>query len=279
MRIDRNTSARAGIALLALPALLLPAACLLYLLFKGTPALGWDMLLGGGEGAPFGVAEGIAWQIAGSLSLMVGACLLASPVALGVALFHVLRAGPRWRAAIVTLLHVLQGTPPIVFGLCGLVVLVHILHWGVSLLAGAVILAVVVLPLLILSSIHAIERVGRGQLDAGRSLGLSDARIVWHVWLPQAWPAMLTGLLLGMARALSETAPILFTATVFFGVDWPDSLFSPVTSLQTHIFYLAQEGADPRAVEAAWGGALVLLALVATFSLGGLTLRRRILER
>jgi phosphate transport system permease protein len=69
-----------------------------------------------------------------------------------------------------------------------------------------------------------------------RQYGLGDGALIRRVWLPAAWPALLTGLLLGMARALSETAPILFTATVFSGVIWPDSLFTPVTTLQNHIF-------------------------------------------
>jgi phosphate transport system permease protein len=165
------------------------------------------------------------------------------------------------------LLNMLQGIPPIVFGLCGLILFVHLLQWGVSLLTGAVVLAAVILPLLVLNTIAALERIPFEQTEAAQALGLSHAALIWRVWLPQAWPGIVTGLLLAMARALSETAPILFTATVFSGVVWPDSIFAPVTTLQTHIFYLAQEGNNAQATQVAWGSAVVLIFIVAVFGL------------
>jgi len=267
-----NRTAKIITLLMAAPALILPAACLLFILGKGLKALNWQVLAGGGVNG-FGLGGGLWGQISGSLLLMSGACLLAAPVALGVALYFSLHAGTRAQTVIMVLLHLLQGIPPIVYGLCGLIVFVHILHWGVSLAAGMVILGVIILPLLILNTVHALERVPKERTEAARALGLSDSRLIRRVWLPEAWPAMLTGLLLGMARALSETAPILFTATVFSGVVWPDSVFSPVTSLQTHIFYLAQEGADPRAVDVAWASATVLIGLVLLFGLSALAFR------
>jgi len=260
--------------MLALPALLLPAACLLYILFKGVPALDWVMLFGSSQNAAFGSVTTLWPQISGSLLLMLGACLLAGPVAFGGALFYALAASVRQQKALLGMMHLLVGIPPIVYGLCGLIVLVHLLHWGISLLTGMVILAVIILPMLLLNSVNALARVPGGKTDAARALGLSNGEIIRRVWLPAAWPALLTGLLLGMARALSETAPILFTATVFSGVAWPDSLFSPVTSLQTHIFYLAQAGANAQAVDIAWASAVILVALVAALSFSASALRK-----
>ncbi len=267
--------AKAFTIILALPALFLPASCLLYILFKGIPALDWAMLNGSTQAAVvFGSVASLWPQIAGSLLLMLGACVLAAPVALGGALFHALTANMRQRRSLLGMMHLLVGIPPIVYGLCGLIMLVHILHWGISLLTGMVILAVIILPMLLMNSVNAIERVSSGKTEAARALGLSNGQIVRRVWLPVAWPALMTGLLLGMARALSETAPILFTATVFSGVIWPDSLFSPVTSLQTHIFYLAQEGANAEAVDIAWASAVILLILVTVLSFSASALRK-----
>jgi len=266
--------AKTVIVVLALPALLLPAACLSYILFKGIPALDWAMFIGSSQDAAFGSISTLWPQIAGSLLLMLGACLLAAPVALGGALFYALAASARQRQGLLSMMHLLVGTPPIVYGLCGLIVLVHLLHWGISLLTGMVILAVIILPMLLLNSVNAIMRVPAGKTEAARALGLSHGQIIRRVWLPAAWPALMTGLLLGMARALSETAPILFTATVFSGVRWPDSLFSPVTSLQTHIFYLAQEGANAQAVDIAWASAVILVALVTALSVSAAALRK-----
>jgi len=269
-----NHIAKTVTVLLAIPALLLPAACLLYILFKGIPAFHWDMLAGTASAVSFG-ATGSLWpQITGSLLLMLGACVLAAPVALGMALFHTLHASARQQSLLLGLLHLLQGVPPIVYGLCGLIVLVHILHWGICILTGQMILAIIILPILVLNTLHALDRIPSERTDAARALGMREGRIIRCVWLPAAWPSLFTGLLLGMARSLSETAPILFTATVFSGITWPDSLFSPVTSLQTHIFYLAQEGANAQAVDIAWASATILVVLVTAISLGASALRK-----
>ncbi len=259
--------------MIAMPALLLPAACLSYILFKGVPALDQAMFFGSSQADAFGSISTLWPQISGSLLLMAGACLLATPVAIGGALFYKLAASIRQKQLLLVMMHLLVGIPPIVFGLCGLIVLVHLLHWEISLLTGMVILAVIILPMLLLNSINAIARIPIGRTEAASALGLSHGEIIRRVWLPAAWPALLTGLLLGMARALSETAPILFTATVFSGVVWPDSIFSPVTSLQTHIFYLAQEGANAQAVDIAWASALILVLLVALLSISASALR------
>jgi len=271
------------LGVLALPALLLPLACFLYIIVQALPALNWQLIVGssdlsGTAGNVFADAasagHGLWSQISGSLLMMVLACLLAAPIALSIALFHALWASPRQQRVLIILLQVLQGIPPIVYGLCGLILLVHLLHWGISLAAGGVILAVVILPLLSSNAIHALQRIPIEQTESAKALGLSSGMIITRVLLPAAWSGMLTGLLLAMARALSETAPILFTATVFSGITWPDSIFSPVTSLQTHIFYLAQEGSNQHAVDMAWASAVVLLALVICFSLSARFLRR-----
>lgn len=259
---------------LAIPALVLPSACLIYIIYQAIPALNWSLISGSpSTGNINAIGQGLSSQISGSLLMMFLACILAIPIAFSLALYHAIWATARQKVFMLTLLQVLQGIPPIVYGLCGLVLLVHLLHWGISLAAGAVILCVIILPLLSSNTIHALERIPTEQTESGLALGLSTMSIITRVWLPKAWPSMLTGLLLSMARALSETAPILFTATVFSGIQWPDSVFSPVTSLQTHIFYLAQESSNVQAIQTAWASAVVLLILVLCCSLSAWLLR------
>ncbi|MDQ6953738.1 MAG: ABC transporter permease subunit [Mariprofundaceae bacterium] len=261
--------------LLALPAFLFPLASLVYILSHAWDSLSWSLIFGAEESSSMIEAgQGLWPQIIGSLWLMLWACILSLPVAISLALFHALYASRRQQRGLMMILQLLQGIPPIVYGLCGLIVLVHLLHWGISLAAGGVILAVIVLPLLTSNMIHALERIPMEQTESAKALGLSPVQIIGRVWLPLVWSGVLTGILLAMARALSETAPILFTATVFSGVDWPDSMLSPVTSLQTHIFYLAQEGSDAHAVGVAWASAAILLMLILCFSLLALVLRR-----
>ncbi len=272
--IQRDVFTKSVIILLALPALLLPALCLIYIFWQALPVLNLEFISTAEDGVEFGVSGGILPQLTGSLILALGACLLAAPFALGTALYHKLFASPWQQQWLNSLLNTLQGIPPIVFGLCGLIIFVHALKWGISLASGIVILAVVVLPLMVLNTISAIQRIPANNTNAARSLGLSDSEVVWRGWVPEAWPNILTGLLLGIARALSETAPILFTATIFSGVQWPDSIFSPVPTLQTHIFYLAQEGSNPLAVSTAWGSAAVLITLIAFFGIAARVLKK-----
>jgi len=253
---------RGLVIVLAMPALVLPPALLGVILVRGWPGMGQiDALLG---------------QLSGSLLLAGIGCSLATPIALGLAVW--LRLQERQAMPWLRLLQLLQGVPPLVFGLCGMMLLVQGLHWGMSLMAGGIVLAVVVLPQMSMNYLAALERVPREWTEAARSLGLDDPAVVLRVWLPGAWQGLLTGLLLGLARSLAETAPVLFTAAVFSGVVWPTSLWSPVTTLQTHIFYLAQEGIDERAMDSAWTAAAVLVTLVLIFSLSALWIRLRSLR-
>lgn len=270
-----NRFTQALLIALALPAIAVPLACLLYLLMRGLPGFDSNLFsLNLGESG-FGSSQGIMAQVIGSLALSILSCLLALPLAIGLSLYSRLYAGPRSNSVMQHVLTTFQSIPPLVYGLCGLVVFVHLLGWGISLAAGAIVLAMIILPVLTLNTIHALERVPSDYTDAARALGMSPSRVVWHVWRPRAWRSLLTGLFLAVARTLSETAPILFTATVFSGASWPNSLFAPVTSLQTHIFYLAQEAVDENAVARAWSSALVLVTLVAMFSLIAHLLNRR----
>jgi phosphate transport system permease protein len=197
--MSRDLIGKGAIVLLALPALLLPALVLGYIAHKGVAAVSWQFL--------FDTSQGIGAQLSGSLLLALGACLLAAPLALGTALYHRLLASPRQRRLLDLLLQMLQGIPPIVFGLCGLVVFVHLLQWGVSLASGAVVLAMVILPMLVLNTIAALARIPAEYGEAAQSLGLGHGAVIGRVWLRLAWRPLLTGLLLGAARALSETAP------------------------------------------------------------------------
>ncbi len=251
------------IALLAVPAVIVPGAIMGYILARG-----W---------AGVGAAGDLSGQIAGSLLLAGMGCALSTPVALGLAVWLCLQPA-RLEGTWLLRLQLLQAIPPLIYGLCGMVILVQWLHWGMSLLAGAIVLAAVVLPQMTLNYLTALQRIPGEWTESARSLGLDSARIVLRVWLPGAWRGLVTGLLLSLVRALAETAPVLFTAAVFSGVVWPRSLLSPVTTLQTHIFYLAQEGIDESAVAAAWMAAAWLVLLVLSCSLSAQWLRSRSLR-
>ncbi len=270
-----NQFTKTLIIALAIPAVVLPIACIIYLLQLGLPGL-IPALFGQIEAASSFSGNGsLLPQLLGSLALSLLSCLIALPLALGAALYHQLYAKPLNQKVIEHILNTFQSIPPIVFGLCGLIIFVHLLSWGISLAAGALVLALIILPMLTLNTLAALERIPKHYTESAKSLGMSAGQLIWHVWRPHAWRSLITGLFLAIARTLSETAPILFTATVFAGVAWPNSFFEPVTSLQTHIFYLAQEAVDEGTVARAWSSALLLVMLVIGFSLIAQMLNKR----
>ncbi len=263
--------------IVAIPAIVLPLLCIGYIFLKGVGAINIDLFMGNDSPAEqYSMAggDGIKGEITGTLLLALLSTTMALPLAIGLACWHNLSANKKMRRTVTAILHLLQGLPPLVVGLCALLLLVSWLKWGMSLLAGAVVLAVIVFPIMVIIFIHAIERIPKGQLESAKSLGLGEFDIITRVWLPVAWPHMLTGIFLAMARSMAETAPILFTAVVFSGVDWPSSIFEPVTSLQTHIFFLAQEAVDERSMGVAWGSGLVLVLMTLSLTMVSSFMRR-----
>lgn len=227
-----------------------------------------------------GADGGIFYNLVGTLILISTALLLSTPLALGVALVHgvYLRsdAGRQW---LMLFLYLLNGVPSLLFGLFGFIIFVKYLGWGKSWLTGGILLGVMILPTVTVSLIERIRSLPRRYIEAASALGMNTSQIIWAVILPQSVGALVTGSLIGVARAAGETAPILFTATIFAGATVPNGVKeSPVLSLPYHIFILAQDSFDPAAGAKVWGTAVVLLALVGALSLIALPLRLRIHE-
>jgi len=228
---------------------------------KGAPALSLSFLWQ--EARNFGLEGGIFYQITGTLILMTGAALVCLPVAVGSVLFQTefLRS-PQLKQIFRLLIYSLNAVPTIIFGLIGYLFFGVFLEAGVSWVTGVLILAVMILPTLHVSMHEAVESIPNHYREAGLALGLSPGQQIRAVIVPQSLHGIVTGTLLGLARAAGETAAIMFTATAFSGVKLPQSWKEPVTTLQTHILVLAQEAANPLALTHAWGAGLVLLTLV-----------------
>jgi phosphate transport system permease protein len=174
------------------------------------------------------------------------------------------------------LLYVLNGVPSILFGLFGLIVFVKGLGWGKSWLTGGLLLGMMMVPTVAVAFSERIAALPSKFVEAAHGLGLTRSQIVWSVVVPQCRGGLITGALLGLARAVGETAPIMFTATIFAGATFPKAVTeSPVLTLPYHIFVLAQDSFDPAANAKLWGAALVLLGLVLILSLAALPMRLR----
>lgn len=243
--------------------------------FKGLPAMHAGFLFE--ESRDFGRAGGIFYQSAGTLILMGVAVLWSLPVALGSVLFQTeyLETG-KLKTFLTQLTYILNATPTILFGLVGYLFFGVYLDAGVSWLTGSLILAVMILPTLQVGIREAVEALPEKYREAGMALGLSRPTQIWRIILPQSFYGIVTGVLLGLARAAGETAAIMFTATTFSGIQFPQSFSAPVPTLQTHILVLAQEAANPESVAQAWGAGLVLLGLVFLLTLMAWVFRTRV---
>ena len=242
---------------------------------KGLPAMHAGFLFE--ESKDFGRAGGIFYQAIGTLILMGVAVLWSLPVALGSVLFQTeyLGAG-KLKTFFTQLTYILNATPTILFGLVGYLLFGVYLDTGVSWVTGSLILAVMILPTLQVSIREAVEALPEKYREAGMALGLSRPTQIWRTILPQSFYGIVTGVLLGLARAAGETAAIMFTATTFSGIQFPKSFSDPVPTLQTHILVLAQEAANPESIAQAWGAGLVLLGLVFLLTLTAWAFRARV---
>ncbi len=257
-------------------AMLLCAGLLFFLIGvivgHGLPAISLDFLIL--PARKFGAEGGIVYQIGGSLLLVGCAGLLSLPLALGCAIYKSeYLQNPRWQHISDLMLYALNTVPSVLFGLFGLILFVNLLQTGLSWWAGSIVLAMMILPTIILSCYQSMRSIPEHYRASARSLGFNRWQVVRAVVLPQGVGGAITGLLVGLARAIGETAPIMFIATAFSGVGWPGSLNTPVSSLPTHILALAKQATIPQALANAWGAGLVLLFFVLLLSFSALLSR------
>jgi phosphate transport system permease protein len=157
----------------------------------------------------------------------------------------------------------LSGVPSIVYGLFGVALFVQFLHLGASVLSAGLTLGLLTLPWTITASEEALKTVPKSFRDGALALGATKWQAIRTNVLPYAIPGMLTGAILGLARAAGETAPILFTGAAFFLPFLPKSLFDQFMALPYHLYILATQHQDiARVRPIAYGTALVLIALI-----------------
>ena len=261
----------------ALTALVLALAALATLLvdvsFDGRARLGWQFLTSPTSRRP--EQAGIVHALAGSLWVIVLTAAIALPIGVGAAIY-LEEYGGRSRLARLVELNIanLASVPSIVFGLLGLAVFVRFLAMGRSVLAGAATLALLVLPIVILSTREALRAVPVTIREASFALGASKWQTVWHQVLPMATPGILTGVILALSRALGETAPLIAIGALTYIPFSPDGIWSPFTVLPIQIFNWASRPQSGFATNAA-AGILVLLGLLVTVNSIAIVIRDR----
>ena len=247
-----------------------------FIFVNGIPAISWEFIT---EFPRNSMTEGGIWPcILGTILLATGALAVSFPVGVMSAIYLHEYAGRSPFSRYIRLgVNNLAGVPSIVFGLFGMSFFVIACGLGFSLLSGILTLAVLTLPIIISTSEEALRQVPVTYREASLALGATQSQTIARVVIPAALPGMLTGAILGLARAAGETAVIMFTAVVFFTPKQVDSLLSPVMALPYHMYVLATSWAGTeRNVALQYGTALVLVVLVLGMNLVAVIIRDRL---
>lgn len=227
-----------------------------YILWKGLPVVNFNFIFG--EPVDSGAAGGIAPMIVSSIYVTLIAGLVATPLGVGAAVYL---SEYTKESLIVKLIRfgseTLASIPSIVFGLFGLTFFVVFLGMGWSLLSGGLILAIMALPTIFQVAEVSMKAVPKSYGEGSLALGATKWQTVYRVVLPAAIPGITTGVILGMARAISEAAAIMFA--VGSALSMPLSVFDPGRPLPLHLYIMATEGIS---LENAYGTAAVLVIMI-----------------
>jgi len=218
---------------------------------------------------------GIKSALWGSIWLMFLTAVISIPLGIGAAIYLEEYAGRTKLARIIEInISNLAGVPSIVYGILGLALFVRGLALGRSLIAGALTMALLILPIIIISSQEAIRAVPSSIREASYALGSTKWQTVRHHVLPAALPGILTGNILALSRAMGEAAPLIMIGALTFIAFTPSSPFDPFTALPIQIFNWASR---PKAEfqELAAAGILVLLALLLAMNAAAIIIRNK----
>lgn len=269
--------ARAVISLVAVVVVVPIVGILVYIIVQGLPGLSWGFL----TTAPTAglTAGGIGPALVGTIILTLCTAIAAMPLAIGAAIYLAEYAADNRLTSLVRLAIVnLAGIPSIVYGLFGLAMFVLFLGMGTSILAGALTLGLLTLPVVISTAEEAILAVPQEFRVTSYSLGASKWQTIRHQVLPHALPGILTGMILGLSRAAGETAPILFTVAAVYVPNPPSSIMDQTMALPYHLYVIAtQVPGMPSTVQYATALTLLLvvLSLIVTASILRSVMRRR----
>jgi phosphate transport system permease protein len=249
------------------------AVLLVYLLFQGVTRIDWSFLTS--FASRHSDQAGIKAALLGSIYVVVVAGVVAFTLGVATALYLEEYAA-RSRFARIAKINIsnLAGVPSIVYGILGLEIFVRSLELGKSVLAGGFTLALLVLPIVIVAAGEAVRAVPPSLREGAYALGATRWQVIWHMVIPQAFPGIMTGVILAVSRAIGETAPLIAMGALTFVPFTPDGPFSRFTVLPIQIFNWTsrpQQGFQ----EAAAAGIIVLLVLLLVMNAGAVFLRNR----
>ncbi|KPF47255.1 phosphate ABC transporter permease PstA [Rhizobium sp. AAP43] len=229
-------------------------------------------------------AAGLGIAIIGSAYMMLIVLVLSLPIGVATSIYLEEFAPQNWFTDLIEVnIANLAAVPSIVFGILGLAVLINFVGLPQSApVVGGLVLTLMTLPTIIIATRSALKAVPPSIRDAALGVGASKMQSIFHHVLPLAMPGILTGAIIGLARALGETAPLLLIGMVAFVKEFPagppDGFFQPASALPVQVYNWTQRG-DPAFVERASGAIIVLLVFLILMNLVAIILRRRFERR
>ena len=255
-------------AILILPVLMILGK----LAIEGGPALSWEFFTA--EPKKRMTEGGIFPALLGTVLLTAGALLAAMPLGIAAAIYLAEYARDNWLTrAINTAIVNLAGVPSIVHALFGVGAFVIFLDFGESILAASCTLAVMTLPVVIVSTRESLQAVPRAFREACWSLGATRWQTIWRLVLPNSGSGILTGMILCVSRAVGETAPIMFTGAVLYA-ELPGSPWDQTMALSTHLYNVStQLNLDADHKHLPFAVALTLILVVLAMNAAAIALR------
>ncbi len=276
MRRQKEIHQRLGFSLLALcmgMVVLFLAMIFFDIVRKGIGVISWTFLT---HAPTDGMLEGgILPAIVGTFYVTIITAVVAVPLGMGCAIYlnEYAQSGIVTRVIRMAIRN-LSGVPSIVYGLFGVALFVELMRLGTGILAAGLTLGLMTLPWTITASEEALKSVPKGYREGALALGATKWYAIRTNVLPYAVPGMLTGAILGLARAAGETAPILFTGAAFFLPRLPESVRDQFMALPYHLYIMATQHRNiALARPIAYGTALVLITMVFLMNLTGVILR------
>jgi phosphate transport system permease protein len=275
-RLARRHAAERRFRALGLAAIIISLLFLAFLLFtmarNGLGGLSWHFLSGSDSTDP--AAAGVWGAVKGSLLTMLVTLALSFPMGV-LAAIYLEEFAPRspWIGWVEVSINNLAAVPSIIFGLLGLAVFINTAHLPRSSpLVGGLTLALMTMPVIVISGRNAVKAVPPSIRDAALAVGASPVQTVFHHVLPLALPGILTGTIIGMARALGETAPLLMIGMRAFVATPPGSVTDSSSVLPMQIFLWSDE-IDPAFVQNT--SAAIIVLLVFLLAMNGLAIYLR----
>ena len=264
-----------GMCLAAIGILLVALLLLLFdVLSRGLPWLDLDFLTGVPSRRP--ERAGILPAIVGSLELALIVAVTAFPIGIAAAIYLAEYARDSKLTRVLEMnISNLAGVPSIIYGILGLAVFVRLLGLGPTVLAGALTLSLLILPVVIIASIEAIKAVPQAQREGAYALGATRWQMVRGAVLPAAAPGIMTGIILSMARAIGEAAPLLLIGAFTFVTFMPNPVSGSYTVLPLQVFgWISRPQEDFQGIAAA--SIIVILVLMLVLNALALAIRVRL---